>query len=457
MRCHIVIGSIITLLIIFSCKKTFPSIEGDLIIKNVNVISMTGESDIYENVSVVIKDGLISAIGQYNVHGQAEVVDGRGKFLVPGLTEMHAHIPVATDGNDTLVKETLFLYLSQGITNIRGMLGNSYHLELRQEVEDGDVLGPRIYTSSPSMNGNSIPSKEDAIEKVQQYKNDGYDFLKIHPGIQLDVWNELEKTAKEVGIYYAGHVPVNVGIRRALSAGYGTVDHLDGFVEGLVPESEDVAEDANGFFGFNFTDIVDVKLIPELVEMAIANDVAVVPTQTLFTRWFSPSDPTEMMMEPEMKYMPAQTRFTWRQNKSRILNDTSYTAEKWQRFIEVRNSLLREMDRQGITFLLGSDAPQVMNVPGFSLHHEMNDMAEVGISNYKILHSGTAAPATYFHATNEYGTIVQGASADLILLNKDPLQDISNMSSIESVVVKGKVISKSEIEKTLESIALRNE
>ncbi len=434
-----------------------PDADNTIAITNVHVIPMTQEGEILKHQTVVIVNGKIDKISTAKPRPNVTIVDGTGMYLIPGLTEMHAHIPVPGDGDETLVKETLFLYLSQGVTTIRGMLGNPYHLNLKDKVKSGEILGPRIYTSSPSLNGNSIKTPEEARTKITQYKKDGYDFLKIHPGIKLNVWEQVERTATEVGIPYAGHVPVDVGIRRALNAGYATVDHLDGFVEGLVPASVGVAPDANGFFGYNFTDIVDKNIIKELIQMTLKNNVGVVPTQTLFTRWFSPTDPNLMMEEVEMKYMPSETRYSWRQNKTRMINDESYDADKWKRFIEIRKSILAQMDKAGVTFLLGSDAPQVMNVPGFSLHHEMKDMADAGISNYKILESGTVNPAVFFGAEGAYGTIEAGASADLILINQNPLDDIRHASRIEGVFIGGVYLSKKIIDQKLKEIALRNE
>lgn len=445
---------IILSLIQFSCTAQNNSSEV-IIISNINVIPMTEENLILENQDVIIRDGKIEAVRDHQSDGRG-TIDGTGRYLIPGLTEMHAHIPVPSDGNDTLVFETLFLYLSQGVTTIRGMLGNPYHLTLRKQVAEGSVLGPRIYTSSPSMNGNSVKTPAEARQKVTQYQRDGYDFLKIHPGIQLEVWEELERTAIEVGIPYAGHVPVDVGIRRALNAGYATVDHLDGYVEGLVPDDQNVDPNSNGFFGFNFVDITELSLVDDLVQLTLDNEVAVVPTQTLFTRWFSPKDPTAMMEEPEMKYMPSQTRFAWRQNKTRMINDDSYDAVKWEKFIQIRNAFLAEMDQKGVTFLLGSDAPQVMNVPGFSLHHEMKDMADAGLSNYKILESGTSGPASFFGAAGQYGVIKPGAGADLVILLDNPLSDIQNTNKIAGVIVGGTHFGSSDIQKRLAQIEARN-
>ena len=443
-------------LISYQCTAPAPYDGDELVINNATIITMTS-SGVLDKQNIVIRADTIFHIGKYTASPNAISIDGSGKYVMPGLTEMHAHIPVAEEGNDTLVKETLFLYLSQGVTTIRGMLGNPYHLDLKKQVANDELLSPRIYTSSPSLNGGTVTTPEEAIEKVRKYAADGYDFLKIHPGIKLEVWNALEETAESVGIPYAGHVPVEVGIHRALEGPYATIDHLDGFIDGLALENKNFEKDAGGFFGYGFTDMVDKGMIKNLVSKTKSQNVAVVPTQTLFTRWFSPTDPSEMMQAVEMKYMPAKTRFTWRQNKERMISDDDYNKETWEKYIGIRKSLLKEMDHQGVNFLLGSDAPQVMNVPGFSIHHEMAAMADAGISNRKILASGTVEPAKFFGAEGEYGQIKIGASADLILLDGNPLVDISNTKKISEIVLRGKLITKSEIDARLAQIALRNQ
>jgi hypothetical protein len=438
-----------------SVKKAAVQEEADYVFRNVAILSML-EEGVSTAQDLWVKEGKIIKIGNGNGLKAKTEIDGKGKYLMPGLTEMHAHIPVARDGDDELVKETLFLYLSQGVTNIRGMLGNPYHLELKKQIASGAILGPRVYTSSPSMNGNSVKTVEEAKEKVTQYQKDGYDFLKIHPGIKLEVWDELERTAKAVGIPYAGHVPLEVGIRRALNAKYQTIDHLDGYLEGMVPTSANVNPSDNGFFGYGFTDLLDENTIEELVDLTIKNEVAVVSTQTLFTRWFSPTKAEIIGNEPEMKYMRPKTLFTWRQNKTQLIAGDGYNAQKWERFINIRTKLIQKLDEKGASFLLGSDAPQVFNVPGFSIHHELKAMKEAGLSNYKLLQSGTLQPAIFFGAKGKYGSIETGAASDLILLDANPLEDVSNAQKIAGVMVGKNWLSKSEIDEKLAEIASNN-
>ena len=427
----------------------------ETIFKNVNIIDVVNGKTIRQQ-DVIIRDGMITSIGTAKAHKKSTVINGEGKYLLPGLTEMHAHIPTPEQEGEAYIQDVLFLYLSQGVTTIRGMLGDPYHLQLKQDIADKKILSPRIYTSSPSLNGGTVKSKEEAITKVRQYKTAGYDFLKIHPGITLAAWEGVEATAKEVNIPFAGHVPIEVGIHRALEAGYATIDHLDGYLQGLVPESKDIDPASGGFFAYNFTDEIDISLLETLVAKTKRLGVSVVPTQTLFTRWFSPTSPAENLLEPEMKYMPSKIRFAWRQNKERMLSNKDYNKEQWERFISIREAILREMDKQDVTFLLGSDAPQVMNVPGFSIHHEMKDMSNIGIPNEKIIRSGTINPAVFFGDEDNFGSIKIGASADLVLLNSNPLDDINHSKDIEGVMLRGNWLSKEFISARLNEITAKN-
>ena len=335
-------------------------------IRNTHIVdARTGQ--ILENRDVFIKDGKIIAIRDAQSRtppGEWQEIDGTGKYLMPGITEMHAHIPVRREGDDQNVRETLFLYLSNGITTIRGMLGNPYHLELKRLVQQDKILSPRIYTSSPSMNGNSVQSPEEAIVKVTQYWEDGYDFLKIHPGIKLPVMEALVNTAKQLGMTFSGHIPYDVGIENALKFGYASIDHADGYIEGMMPAGTNF--DAGGFFGSNFARDVELSRLAGLCRQTAEQKIWVVPTQSLFTRWVSPDPPEEMIQAPEMQYMPASVRYSWVQGKTQILNNPEYSAEDYQVFLKLRKRILKSLYDAQVGFLLGSDAPQVFNVPGFS-------------------------------------------------------------------------------------------
>ena len=431
--------------------------EGDLVISNVSVITMKNET-VLDNQDVMIRNGKIQSLndaGSTKLPDDIDVIDGKGKYLIPGLAEMHAHIP----GNRDMeyLQDILFLYLSNGVTTIRGMLGQYYHLELKELVDSGEILGPRIFTSSPSLNGNSVTTPEEAREKVTSYAADGYDFLKLHPGIQLEVFDTLVKVANEVGIKYSGHVSTYVCIRHALKSKYGSIDHVDGYLEGLVPEGANIDPQANGFFGFNFTYQADEDVITELSALTAENDVWVVPTQSLFERWAGLIPAEDRGSEPEMKYMPKETVENWVRASKNFQSQEIYDLERVTRFNEIRMKLIKSLHEEGVGLLLGSDAPQVFNVPGFSIHHELGYMVSAGLTAYDALEMGTVNPAVFFGMEGEFGVIKEGASADLILLSKNPLVDISNARDTEGVMIRGKWLSREYIKDRLEEIAAKNE
>lgn len=445
---------LLSVLVLTSCNQAQEKVGlTAILISNVNIVDVRSGT-ILRNHQVVIDSGKIERISKSveNKDHYTKTIDGNGKYLMPGLAEMHAHIPQPPTSKER-TEDVLFLYLSNGITTIRGMLGDPSHLELRKKAETGEILSPRIFTSSPSLNGNSVGTKEEAEQKVIAYQKAGYDFLKIHPGIRLEVFDHIVETAHTVGIPFAGHVPVAVGIRHALESKYASIDHIDGFLEGLVPEYENVDPTGNGFFGYNFTPLADATKIMELAQLAKKNKVWIVSTQSLFTRWFSLESPEKLLAEPEMKYMPPETLKNWEKAKRQNMASENFNENQWRQFIAIRRKLLKELQDNGHGLLLGSDAPQIFNVPGFSIHHEMKAMADAGLSPLEIIRSGTLNPALYFGMENTFGEIKEGLDADLILIDSNPLEDLNALHEISGVMLRGKWLDRETIDKKLAVIA----
>lgn len=436
--------------------RTATAQEQTIAFHDVHVVTMQDEG-VRRNQTVLVRNGRIVEIGKADdvtIPAEAQLISAAGKYLMPGLAEMHAHIPTpAADGDETLVKETLFLYLANGITTIRGMLGHPYHLALRQRVHSGELLGPRIYTSGPSLNGRSAPTAAVAREMVQAQQLAGYDFLKLHPGLSLQVFEAIVEAARAADITFAGHVSTAVGVRRALAAGYASIDHLDGYVEALVPDSAAVDPGEGGFFGFNFTDLADSTSIAGLAAATRAAGVWVVPTQSLLERWVGPADPDTLAREPEMGYVPPEMVASWVARKKQMMATASYDTEKAQRFIELRRAIIRGLLQADAGLLLGSDAPQVFNVPGFSIHHELGMLVAAGLTPYQALRSGTLNPALFFNAAGEFGTIREGAVADLILLDGNPLEDVAHLQQRAGVMVRGRWLSAEELALRLGNLA----
>ncbi len=418
-----------------------------VVFKSVNVIPMDTER-VLENQDVVVSDGKIKGLGptgKVKYGTSALVVDSKGKYLIPGLAEMHAHIP--PNDNVEAQKEVLRLFVVNGVTTIRGMLGHPTHLTLRDQVKRGEVLGPHIYTSGPSFNGNSVTRPEEGINKVREQKDAGYDFLKLHPGLTLENFNAIVKTANEVGITYGGHVSAAVGVWRAIDANYATIDHCDGFIEGMVPGIEAMTPEQIGFFGLFVANKADLSQIPKLVEKLREHRVWVVPTQSLYERWISADkSPEDLRAAPEMKYMDSKTLDQWVKSKQGQMSAAGYNAKDVGKYIALRRQLIKACSQGGVGMLLGSDAPQVFNVPGYSIHHELRYMVQAGLTPYEALKMGTVNVAAFYGLSSSSGAVAVGMVSDLVLLNANPLKDINATSSIEGVMIGTKWMGKALIE-----------
>lgn len=421
---------------------------------DVTVVPMDRERTI-PHTTVVVQGDRILTIGpaaKVTPPTGAARVDGKGKFLLPGLAEMHAHIP-GGQVPDSVVERTLFLYVAGGITTIRGMLGHPSHLELRARAARSDLISPAIYTSGPSLNGNSVPTVQAALAAVAEQKAAGYDFLKIHPGITREVFDSLSAAARRADIRLAGHVPLDVGLQRALDARYASIDHLDGYVEAMVRRNSPVSPEQSQMFGFNLGEHLDTTRLRSLVQATRATGVWNVPTQTLMEN-LSPSVSLDALARrPEMRFVPPATQAEWAQVKRTILSETGSSAASAERTMETRRRLIRALHAGGAGLLLGSDAPQIYNVPGYSIHRELEALVAAGLTPYQALETGTRNVAVFFGTSAQTGTIAVGKRADLVLLDDNPLRDIRNTTRRAGVMVRGRWLPQADIQSRLDAIA----
>jgi imidazolonepropionase-like amidohydrolase len=421
---------------------------------DVTVVPMDRERKLTGQTVIVRGDRIveIGPTGKVKVPEGGVRVDGKGKYLIPGLAEMHAHIP-GGQATDAVVERTLFLYVAGGITTVRGMLGHPRHLELRARTAKGELLGPTIYTSGPSLNGNTVPDPAAAVRLVAEQKAAGYDLLKIHPGVGREAFDTLAAAAKRAGIPFAGHVPEAVGIDRAIAARYSTIDHLDGYIEGMLRDGATLTAEQSAFFGLNLGEQLDEAKMARLVADTKRAGVWNVPTEVLMENLIVGGTSQELLQRPEMRYVAPETRNQWAEVKDGMLSETGSSAESARRTIEMRRKLIKALHSAGAGLLLGSDAPQIFNVPGFSTHRELESLVAAGLTPYQALETGTRNVATFFGTTKETGTIERGKRADLILLDADPLADIRNTSRRAGVMVRGKWLPQSEIDERLAAVA----
>jgi imidazolonepropionase-like amidohydrolase len=321
------------------------------------------------------------------------------------------------------------------------------------------MLGPRLYVAGPSFGGGSAKTVEIAEKRVRDQKTAGYDLLKISEGASPAVYTAIAKTAKEVGIDFAGHVPDEVGVRRAIELGQRSIDHLDNYIDGLEAENSPVKKADAQTRAMELPFHVDESKIPELARLTREAGVWNVPTMALW-EYFHSSDTGEKLRErlPELRYMPRSTVDQWVKFKNdllqkQVLMGLGVGSKTGPRVIELRKKMLRGLREAGAKIALGTDAPQMFSVPGFSIHREMPVMVACGFTPFEVLQSGTRSVAEYFGTLSETGTVEKGKRADLILLDANPLQDVKNVARRAGVMVNGRWIPETEIQHRLEKLA----
>ncbi|MGZ5434034.1 MAG: amidohydrolase family protein [Thermoanaerobaculia bacterium] len=415
-----------------------PALAETIVIRNVNVVSMTSPKAA-EKQNVIIRDGVIESVSTRlaKMPDGTKVVDGTGKFLMPGLAEMHGHVPPANAPNGA-TEDTLFLYVANGITTVRGMLGHAGQLELREKSKRGEIVAPNLYLAGPSFNGQSINSPQEAIDKVRAQKKEGWDLLKVHPGLTRDEYDAMAKTAREEGIRFGGHVPAEVGLEHAIAMGQETFDHIDGYAELLEAEKGPV----------------DAKKLSAIVKKSKDANVWIVPTSALWEVLFGTIPLDTLKSYPELKYVSQGAADQWSSAFQQRL--TQMPREPAKNVIAARTTILRALNKGGVKILMGTDAPQQFSVPGFSLHRELLRMREAGMSPYEILKSGTVNVGEYFAKQDSFGTIEPGRRADLVLVDANPLADIANVARISGVMVRGRWLSRADLDAGLAKIEARH-
>lgn len=393
--------------------------EMDTLFTNVTILTMDGDEAI-DNGYVLVRDGKIVDMGAQMkpmTVKNARVVVGKGKYLMPGLVEAHGHLPfIGNSLKDT--EEVMFLYVAGGVTTVRGMQGNEAQFDLRERVNAGELVGPNLILGSPSMHGGRVESPEKARELVRQYKREGYDLLKVHEGLSHEAYMALADEANKQGIRFAGHITDTVTVEEALDAGQDTIDHMDNYVDEIVavPEDQRMAK------------------MQALVALTKEKGGWIVPTDVLFQRFFDPSD-AEIARLDELRYVSPETLQGWKKRHAMFLQTFRKSPEQGKTYSLWRKRLLKALADAGVHILLGSDAPQVYSVPGYSVQREMEGMAELGIPISEILDDGTRMGGIY--SKQEYGMVKKNYRADLLLLDADPRQDLSAFRQLSGVMVAG--------------------
>jgi len=434
------------LLFLFAAIAANSAVADTIVFVNVNVIPMISE-EVLTQQTVIVKAGVVATIGDVDtvpVPEEAIVVDGTDRYLMPGLAEMHAHVPGV---NSAEFDRYFALFVANGVTTVRGMLGRPSHLRLRDELLSGKVFGPRLITSGPSLNGRSVSGAADGARQVREQHAAGYDFLKIHPGLDAGEFAAIADAANELGIPFAGHVPAAVGVSNAIATGIATIDHLDGYMAALMPSNFDPSGGYGGFFDVLLADQVNADRIATLATETAKAGVWNVPTQSLIEQLINEVSVTELRNRPDMQYMPAETVDRWIAAKEAQQAERGFSPEVAAEAIRIRRALILALHEAGGRILLGSDAPQIFNVPGYSLHNELEFLVVAGLTPFEALQAGTVNAAKFLDI--DTGTVQVGRQADLVLLDGNPLETIGNSRRIHGVMVRGTWYSGGDIERRL--------
>lgn len=409
----------------------------------VHVVPMTDRSEpVLENRTVIVRGDRIvrvGAVSEVDVPEGARRVEGEGRYLIPGMAELHGHVPDPEE-RPRYTRDVLWLFLANGVTTVRGMLGHPGQLELRERTNTGSLPGPTLYLAGPPFTGGSVDSPEDAAQMVRDQAAAGWDYLKVLEGMNRAEYDAMVEAAREEGMPFVGHVPNDVGLLRVLESGQGTIDHLDGYVDYLngaersVPASE----------------------LQEAVRRTQEAGVGVVPTMALWETLVGATATDVLTRYSELRYMPPGMVQNWIETQNERRSGEDFDPEGAERIIENRNRLLSAFHEADAQILFGTDAPQQFSVPGFSIHREIDRMAEAGMDPYAILHSGTSASGSYFSDHDRFGTIEPDARADLVLLEGNPLEDPDRLRNPAGVMARGRWYPRARLQEELGRISERH-
>lgn len=448
-------------------------------ILNVTVIDGTGAPAKPRMIVMITGDRIteIANTGDVAIPENAQVIDGTGKFLIPGLWDMHVH---------TVFKglpETYFpMFIANGVTGVRDMAAGDlgFLKQLRQSINEGKVLGPRIIAGKmvdgpmPVWPGFpiSISDEASARKAVASVKDSGVDFIKVYSLIPRQAYFALADEAKKRGIPFAGHVPISISAFEASDAGQKSIEHLEGIFlacSTIEPELRKTLEDA--LKDAKDTDQMRASLVRAFDETGFRSVETYSPEKAaaLFARfaangtWQAPTlvvhrtgaflDDSNFTNDPRLKYVRRDISDSWKnQDDFRLKNRTAESSARNKMLFQKKLELINRMHRAGVKMLAATDALVWYVFPGFSLHDELELFVKAGLTPMEALQTATRNPAIYLGLIDMVGTVEQGKKADLVLLEANPLENISNTKRINAVIVNGRLIPRVSLDKMLKDV-----
>ncbi len=471
--------------LLFAQRKQLPE-QKPLAFTHVTVIDATGAAPKPDMTVVIAGDRIVAldSSAKLNLPSNAQVVDATGKFLIPGLWDMHIHLddnemwPIMPSRED---KEKVFpLLIANGVTGVRDMAGSLEQLQQwKQKIALGQMLGPRIVAAGPFVDGPSprwlgsfsVSTEAEAREAVRSLHRRGADFIKVYSRLPRPAFFGLADEAKKLGVVFVGHVQDLVSAAEVSDAGQKSMEHMDGIMLACSTEEEAFRREIERGYAER-TETIDplVRGNPKVLNTysqekcaslfarLVSNGTWQVPT--LYNEWrHAHTTDRALMDDARIHYYPKPFREYW---KGVSLQDEKRPERvaRLKVYYEWLLKLVGDMHRAGVGILAGSDAgANEYSFAGFSLHDELKVFVQAGMTPMEALQTATLKPARYLGMTDAFGTVELGKVADLVLLDANPLDEISNTQKISAVVVNGRLITKSELRQMLadaESAANRN-
>ena len=420
-----------------------------LAIVDVNVLPMDANR-ILENQSVIIEGGRIRSVGpvaDLAVPEGARIVDGDGRYLMPGLADLHVHVRRSDE---------YISYLSWGVTTVMHLGGSATRgrqlLDARRRIEAGEMIGPSIYTTELILDGDPpaagsaarLASPDAAREKVASMKAAGFDFVKIYNNVSLPVFLAIVEEAAQQDMSVIGHIPRGFDPLIALREGQKAVVHTEEFFFTYFKGPRSTKD-------MDMSYRPDLSKIPVLVEVLLDNDVAVMPdlcfTFTNLLMW----DGLEIIWnDPELKYQHPNTVLDWRSGNINRRREIENFIFRGQIKYELLQVLTREFQEAGVLQVIGTDASLPGLFPGKAAHRELTELVKAGLSNFDALSIGTRNAGEfvrkYVDGSARFGRIEPGYRADLTLVEGNPLDDVRNARKVAGVAVAGRWTDKNELD-----------
>ncbi len=408
-------------------------------IENVTVLPMDGRPPMPKQ-TVLVRGEAIALVGDattLSVPSNALRIDGRGRYVMPGLTDAHVHLEARPE-------EWLPLFLASGVTTVFNLRGSPEHLALRERVRRGEVLGPTIYTSGPYANLPGVASLEDADRVAAEQKRAGYDFIKIHGNLAADVNRRLGAAAKANGIALIGHAPRNLPFDSVLTSGQIMVAHAE--------ELE-----------YTYFQSLDTLMIPAMAKRMAAAGVWLTPTLSTFhgisSQWARRGGADSALALAERAYLNGDLLKFWTTSNPYTGRPPDDSA-RINRMYVFQLSMVKQLHEAGVRLLTGTDTPLPIMYPGSSIHLELEELVLAGLTRAQALESATRNAGEfvnrYVDHTAHFGTIAPGARADLVLLERNPLDDLAAARHPLGVMLRGRWVPKPEIDAMLKTLADRN-